>query len=125
MARVDAVETNRMEFPEPSPISRILFMGSQGPEARAVDTAAAEEVVARFGRLVQRDGGNLVLRAIDGGTMTVAYESGTDLTCDADSCVLRSAELQQMMSEVLERKGSHLRVEVVSEPVPGAAGEAE
>jgi hypothetical protein len=99
-------------------------MGLQGHEGRAVDTAAAEEVVARFGRLVQRDGGNLILRSIDGGTMTVAYQSGTDLTCDADSCVLRSVELRQMMSEVLERRGSRLRVEVVSEPLPGGAGGA-
>jgi hypothetical protein len=76
----------------------------------------AEQVVAQFDRMARRDGGRVVLASLDGGTLRVIHRPGSDPNCAGDSCVLPSVEIQQLMAEVLERRGSKLSVEVISEP---------
>ena len=100
-------------------------MVAPDPDAAIADREAAEQLVAQFDRMVRGDGGNLTLESLRDGTLLVMHRSGSDLTCEGDSCVLRSVELEQMMAEVLERRGSQLRVEVRSEQVNSATGDTE
>jgi hypothetical protein len=104
---------------------RILYMVGPDPDAATVDREAAEQLIAQFDRMVSRDGGSLTLESLRDGTLRVVHWSGSDLSCEGDSCVLRSVELEQMMAEVLERRGSRLRVEVRSQPVNSATGDTK
>jgi hypothetical protein len=86
------------------------------------ETHLAEQVVAQFDRMAGRDGGSVTLASLEGGTLRVLHRAGSDPDCEGDSCVLPSVEIQQLMAEVLERRGSHLRVEVISEPTTDPTG---
>ena len=72
----------------------------------------AEKLVSEFDRMVRRDGGEVSLLGVDGGTVRVAYRPGTDDGCEGDACVLPHLELQQLMAETLSRRDPQLQVVV-------------
>jgi hypothetical protein len=77
----------------------------------ATDDGAA--LVARFQRMVARDGGTLQLISADDDTIRVGYRLGAvDPDCGDGTCVLPQIELQQLMSETLARRSPGRRVEV-------------
>lgn len=81
----------------------------------AVDSHDVEvsALLARFQRMVERDGGALTLLSADAGTIRVGYRVGAvDPECADGSCVLPEAELQQLMSETLARRSPGVRVQV-------------
>jgi predicted metal-dependent peptidase len=78
-----------------------------------VDDVAVTELIARFQRIVARDGGELTLLGADTDTIRVAYRVGAvDPDCADGACVLPEAELQQLMSETVARRSPGVRVEV-------------
>src|SRR3954451_16149020 len=99
-------------------------MVAPDPGAATADREAAEELVAQFDRMVRRDGGSLTLESLQDRTLRVTHRSGGDLTCEGDSCVLRSVELESMMAEVLERRGLRRTVQGPRQAVGSATGGA-
>jgi hypothetical protein len=99
-------------------------MTSERTDAPA-EREVAEQLVEQFDRMVRRDGGSLTIASLEGGTLRVLHRAGSDAACEGDVCVLPSIEIQQMMTEVLERRGSHLRIEVTSAPASDPRGHTE
>jgi Fe-S cluster biogenesis protein NfuA len=78
-----------------------------------MNQAVAHELVARFQKMVARDGGELALLGADAETIRVEYRPGASAPDCADgSCVLPEAELQQLMNETVARRNPGVRVEV-------------
>lgn len=78
-----------------------------------MDETLLTELIARFQRMVARDGGELTLLGADTDTIRVAYRLGTvDPECADGVCVLPEAELQQLMNETVARRSPGVRVEV-------------
>jgi Fe-S cluster biogenesis protein NfuA len=75
----------------------------------AVGSAAAT-LVSQFDRMVQRDGGSVRLLAVADGVIRVAYKPGIDDECAGDACVMAHVELQQLMTETLNRRDPSLQV---------------
>jgi hypothetical protein len=74
-------------------------------------------LVAEFERMVQRDGGELVLLSEDERTIRVGYRPGSAAPdCEDDVCILPQHELNQLMAETLRRRspGTEIVVEVLS-----------
>jgi len=73
-------------------------------------------LVARFSRMVARDGGSLALISADDSVIRVGYRPGAVAADCADgTCTLPQAELQALMSETVARQlpGRRVQVEVV------------
>jgi hypothetical protein len=104
-----------------SAMYRVLYMAMEDAAA-AAQLELAQQVVAQFDRMASREGGRVTLASLEGSTLRVLHRAGSDPDCDEDSCVLPAGEIRQMMAEVLERRGSHLRVEVISDPVTDPLG---
>ena len=96
-------------------------MTSERTDALA-ERVVAEQLVEQFDRMVRRDGGSLTIASLEEGTLRVLHHAGSDPACEGDVCVLPSVEIEQMMTEVLERRGSHLRIEVTSAPAKRPEG---
>ena len=75
-------------------------------------TVIASSLVARFDRMVRRDGGSVRLLAIEGPLLRLGYRPGTDPECEDGVCILPEKELQQMIAEVLAAQAPDLRVQV-------------
>jgi Fe-S cluster biogenesis protein NfuA len=73
----------------------------------------AKALVARFSRMVRKDGGRIELVGVDESTVRVAYSPGVDPECEDGVCVLPEVELQALMAEVLasERPEFSIRIE--------------
>ena len=85
----------------------------------AKDVTTGEKLVSEFQRMVRRDGGTLTLLSEEPGLIRIGYRAGKPLDCDAGTCVLPQAEIQQLMSETLASRDPNQTVEVV--PLPDAA----
>jgi len=72
----------------------------------------AAALVARFDRMVRRDGGSVRLIGVEGSLLRVGYRPGVDPDCSQGVCVLPEAELQAMIAEVLAAQAPELRVKV-------------
>lgn len=78
-----------------------------------LNSAEVEALIARFRRLVQRDGGELTLLSADSAAIRVGYRIGdVDPDCADGACVLPEAELQQLMAETVARRSPGVRVDV-------------
>ena len=75
-------------------------------------TAVASSLVARFDRMVRRDGGSVRLLAIEGPLLRLGYKPGADPECENGVCILPERELQAMIAEVLAAQAPELRVKV-------------
>ena len=75
-------------------------------------STVAEKLVEQFGRMVERDGGELSLLGVDGNVIRVGYRPGADPSCADGACVLPHLELQQLMGETAARRDPALRIEV-------------
>ncbi|HXC41408.1 MAG TPA: hypothetical protein VN667_20930 [Burkholderiales bacterium] len=72
----------------------------------------AQTLVNQFSRMVQADGGVLSLIGVEGQTIRVGYKPGKDPNCEDGTCILPHVELQQLMSETLERRAPGMKIEV-------------
>ncbi len=72
----------------------------------------ATALVARFDRMVRRDGGSVRLIGVEGALLRVGYRPGADPDCREGVCVLPERELQAMIAEVLAAQAPELRVTV-------------
>jgi hypothetical protein len=75
-------------------------------------TVIASSLVARFDRMVRRDGGTVKLLAVEGALIRLGYRPGADPECEDGVCILPERELQVMIAEVLAAQAPELRVEV-------------
>lgn len=75
--------------------------------------AIASNLIAQFDRMVRGDGGSLSLTRVEpDGLIEAAYRPGADPACETGACAMPHAELQQLMSETLQRRDPELRVSV-------------
>lgn len=81
-------------------------MNTTSPEA------LADELVRKFQHMVQRDGGELSVAAVDDETIRLRYRPGVDPTCEGGECVLPGAELQTLLNETLGRRRTGLRLDL-------------
>ena len=79
-----------------------------------------EKLVSEFQRMVRREGGTLTLLSEEPGLIRVGYRAGRPRDCDAGTCVLPHAEIQQLMSETQAVRDPKQVVEVV--PVADPTG---
>ncbi len=75
--------------------------------------AIATDLVARFSRIVRRDGGRIRLIDARENFIRIGYLPGTDLNCKEGVCIMPEAELQSMMEEVLAVQAPDLRLQVM------------
>lgn len=77
--------------------------------------AMADRLIVEFDRMVRRDGGELVLLAVEDDVIRVGYRLGVDPTCADGACVMPHLELQELMGETVARRspGTRVVVEVV------------
>ena len=81
-------------------------------EDAAGAAAQGAALVARFDRMVRRDGGAVRLLGVDGATLRIGYRPGADPACAEGVCILPEQELQAMMTEVLATQAPALTIAV-------------
>ena len=87
-------------------------MATTNAGLHATEVGFATTLVRQFDRMVERDGGSVVLLDVHNGLIRVGYRPGVDPDCTGDVCVMPHVELQQLMAETLARREASLRVAV-------------
>ncbi len=72
----------------------------------------AQQLIDSFARMVRMDGGELTVISEQDDRITLGYAAGQDPECASGACVLPHLELQEMMSEWLNRKAPGTAVTV-------------
>jgi hypothetical protein len=70
--------------------------------------------------MVRREGGTLTLLSEEPGLIRIGYRAGQPRDCDAGTCVLPNAEIQQLMNETQAAREPKQVVEVV--PIADSTG---
>lgn len=75
--------------------------------------AIANELVARFGRVVRKDGSKVRLVETRDNLIVIGYSPGAVAECDDGACVMPEAELRTLMLEALAARAPDVELRVV------------
>lgn len=75
--------------------------------------AIADELVARFGRVVRNDGSKVKLVEAKDNLIVIGYSPAAAAECQDGACVMPEAELRTLMLEALATRAPDVELRVV------------
>jgi len=72
----------------------------------------ADQLIANFRRIAAADGSDICLLEATDQRIRVGYTPGTEETCEAGSCTLPQAELEDMMRGWLARMAPDMKLTI-------------
>ena len=75
--------------------------------------AIADELVARFGRIVRTDGSKVRLVEAKDNLIVIGYSPAAVAECQDGACVMPEAELRTLMLETLSTRAPDVELRVV------------